>query len=82
MRTERTPGRLPDPEAFTKAFGVGADPKKIDPVDACGVALAAVQGLQERMLEQNRELARVQADLAQARARLGRLQAAALNERK
>ena len=39
----------PMAEEFHAAFGLGSDPRTIGTVDADGVALAAIQGLLERM---------------------------------
>jgi hypothetical protein len=46
----------PMAEAFHQEFGLGADRERIATVDADGVALAAVQGLAERLDEETRDL--------------------------
>ena len=65
----------PVAQDFYAAFGLGADDTHIAPLDASGVALAAIQGL----YQQNQEL---RAENAQLRARLDELEArlAALEE--
>jgi hypothetical protein len=55
----------PMAEDFHAAFGLGGDDKTISSVDASGVALAAIQGLNEKLEAENAEL----------RARLDRLEA-------
>jgi hypothetical protein len=56
---------------FHAAFNLGADDKHIATVDADGVALAAIQGLNQRLTE---ELKRRDAELAELKARLNRLE--------
>jgi trimeric autotransporter adhesin len=53
----------PVAQDFSAAFNLGADDKTISTVDADGVALAAIQGLYQMTVEQNRELARQVAEL-------------------
>jgi len=64
----------PMAQDFHAAFGVGPDDKHIATVDADGVALAAIQGLNRKVEEQERSLKardeqieRFQADLAELR---------------
>jgi hypothetical protein len=45
----------PMAQDFRAAFGLGTDDKTIATVDVDGVALAAIQGLYQMMLEQNRQ---------------------------
>jgi hypothetical protein len=54
----------PMAEDFHQAFGLGADDKHIAPADQAGVALLAVQGLNQVVQEKDREIA----DLKQANA--------------
>ena len=53
----------PMAEDFHEAFGLDADEEHITTVDADGVALAAIQGLAERLNEENRRLRERVADL-------------------
>jgi hypothetical protein len=46
----------PTAQDFSAAFRVGGDPRRIGTVDADGVALAAIQGLNELVREQERAL--------------------------
>lgn len=64
----------PMAQDFHAAFGVGLDDRHIATVDADGVALAAIQGLNQKLHEKESELAEMKARLA----RLERL----LDERK
>jgi hypothetical protein len=56
---------------FHAAFGVGPDDKHISMVDADGVALAAIQGLNQKLTE---ELQRRDAENAALKARLEKLE--------
>ena len=49
----------PMAQDFHAAFGTGRDDKHITSMDADGVALAAIQGLNEIVLEKNEELSRL-----------------------
>jgi hypothetical protein len=53
----------PMAQDFHAAFGVGADDKHIATVDADGVALAAIQGLNQKLEEQRAENAELKARL-------------------
>jgi Chaperone of endosialidase len=46
----------PMAQDFRSAFNLGADDKHIDMIDANGVTMAAIQGLYQMSLEQNKEL--------------------------
>ena len=46
----------PMAQDFATAFGLGADPTRIDSVDACGVAMAAIQALHQRVQALEAEL--------------------------
>ena len=46
----------PMAQDFSKSFGVGENDTTISTIDADGVALAAIQGLNARLLERNAEL--------------------------
>lgn len=65
----------PTAQDFRAAFGLGADEVTIGTVDADGVALAAAQALDARTLEQQRRIEALQAENADLRARLERLEA-------
>ncbi len=71
-----TPHLGPVAQDFHARFGLGADDKHIATVDADGVALAALQGLNQK-LEQR--LAQKDQELAQLRARLDRIEQALLS---
>ena len=53
-----TPHLGPVAQDFHAAFGLGVDDKHIATVDADGVALAAIQGLNEKLEAENRDLNR------------------------
>ena len=61
----------PMAQDFHAAFGMGDNNKTIGPRDANGVALAAIQGLNQKLQE---ELGSVRADNAALKARLDRLE--------
>ena len=61
----------PIAEDFKQAFGLAGDGKSIPTVDADGVALAAIQGLNAKLEEEN---ATLRAHLADVSARLTRLE--------
>jgi hypothetical protein len=61
----------PMAQDFRAAFGLGADERHIATVDADGVALAAIQGLNQKLQE---ELGSVRAENAELKARLERLE--------
>jgi hypothetical protein len=55
----------PMAQDFRAAFGLGADDKHIATVDADGVALAAIQGLNEKVEEQRTELKQKQTEITE-----------------
>jgi hypothetical protein len=55
----------PMAQDFRAAFGTGTDDKHIATVDADGVALAAIQGLNQKLEEQKAENAELKAQLAE-----------------
>ena len=57
----------PMAQDFQAAFGLGADDKSIATVDADGVALAAIQGLDEITKSQAAEIAALRRQLAELR---------------
>jgi len=57
----------PMAQDFRAAFGTGMDEKHIATVDADGVALAAIQGLNEKLEEQRAENAELKQQLAELR---------------
>jgi hypothetical protein len=63
----------PMAQDFHAAFGLGEDARRISTVDADGVALAAIQGLNARL---EAEVATLAAENARLEARLARLEAA------
>jgi hypothetical protein len=64
----------PMAQDFAAAFGVGEDDKHIATVDADGVALAAIQGLNRKVEEQRSQLEQKQTEITELRARLERLE--------
>jgi hypothetical protein len=58
----------PMAQDFAAAFGLGADDRRIHAVDASGVALAAIQGLQRLVQAQARQLEALAAEVASLRA--------------
>jgi hypothetical protein len=50
-------------EDFHQAFGLGADDKHIAPADQAGVALLAVQGLNQVVQEKDKEIAELRSRL-------------------
>ncbi|HEY5909173.1 MAG TPA: tail fiber domain-containing protein [Verrucomicrobiae bacterium] len=62
---ETTPHFGPMAQDFHAAFGLGTDDKHIATVDADGVALAAIQGLNQKMEAENAELKKRVAQLEQ-----------------
>ena len=63
----------PTAQDFRAAFGLGLDDKSIATVDADGVALAAIQGLDRKVETENAALRRENADLREHLERLERL---------
>jgi hypothetical protein len=61
----------PMAQDFHAAFGLGSDDKHIATVDADGVALAAIQGLNQKL---NGEVAQLRTENAELKARLQRLE--------
>ena len=67
----QTPHIGPTAQGFSAAFKVGPDDKHIDTLDANGVALAAIQGLNNKLTE---ELKQKQTEIMELRQRLDRLE--------
>jgi hypothetical protein len=65
---------------FRAAFGLGTDDKHITTVDADGVALAAIQGLNLRLEEKEAEIRALRQDNASLEARLAALEEAITKE--
>ena len=65
----------PMAQDFHAAFGLGHDDKTISMLDAQGVALAAIQGLNARVEEQRRELAELRERVTAAESLRGELAA-------
>jgi hypothetical protein len=63
-----TPHVGPVAQDFHAAFGLGADDKHIATVDADGVALAAIQGLNQRLNEQEAEIQELKRVIAELKA--------------
>lgn len=64
----------PVAQDFHRAFSVGTDDKHISTVDADGVALAAIQGLNQKVEEQAAELRGKEAELRTVKQRLNDLE--------
>lgn len=71
-REENPPVRHMGPMAqdFAAAYRLGADDKTINPVDANGVALAAIQGLYELVREKDAEIDALKARLSRIESKL------------
>jgi hypothetical protein len=65
----------PMAQDFFAAFQVGEDEKHISTVDADGVALAAIQGLNEKVEEQRAELKQKQTEISELKESVAVLQA-------
>ena len=52
----------PMAQDFAEAYGLGSDDKRINPLDANGVALAAIQGLYAEVQELRKRLAALEAE--------------------
>jgi hypothetical protein len=65
-RSDRWGARHMGPTAqdFAASFGLGRDEKSIATVDADGVALAAIQGLYQMMREKDRQIEKLQSQVA------------------
>ncbi|HEU5125484.1 MAG TPA: tail fiber domain-containing protein [Verrucomicrobiae bacterium] len=63
FKAETTKHLGPMAQDFYTAFGVGSDDKHIATVDADGVALAAIQGLNQKLQQKETELAELKARL-------------------
>ena len=61
---------------FRAAFNLGADDKHIDLIDANGVTMASVQVLYQMMLEKDREIKQLRAQVLQQRAQLNQVRRA------
>jgi hypothetical protein len=75
FKTEAGIGHLgPMAQDFREAFDLGADDKHIATVDADGVALAAIQGLNQKVEQQRAELNGRQTEIDDLKQRLARLE--------
>jgi trimeric autotransporter adhesin len=63
-----TPHLGPMAQDFHAAFGLGTDDKHIATVDADGVALAAIQGLNQKLEEKDAEIQQLRQSLAELKA--------------
>ena len=66
----------PMAQDFKAAFNLGNDDKRITSIDADGVALAAIQGLNQKLNERNFELAELRKQNADLESRLAELETA------
>jgi hypothetical protein len=76
-----TPHLGPVAQDFHAAFGVGPDDKHIATVDADGVALAAIQGLNQKVEEQRVELKQKETEITKLQQRLEALEKIILNQK-
>lgn len=67
-QTRETVHLGPMAEDFAAAFGLGEDDRSISTVDAAGVALAAIQGLHERLRQKECDIEALRTELASLRA--------------
>lgn len=63
----------PVAQDFATAFGLGADDKHIAPLDSSGVALAAVQGLNDVVKEKDAEIRELRRSVAELKSRVDSL---------
>jgi hypothetical protein len=68
LRFKSLPGALI--QDFHTAFSLGADDKHIATVDADGVALPAIQGLNQKVEDQRAELKQKQTEITELKQRL------------
>ncbi|MEO8740656.1 MAG: hypothetical protein ABI537_13275, partial [Casimicrobiaceae bacterium] len=61
----------PMAQDFRAAFGLGETDTGISTVDADGVALAAIQGLNQKLLQKDREIGQLRRKLQAIEAKLG-----------
>lgn len=74
-KTEPTQAHLgPVAQDFRAAFELGADDRHIATVDEGGVALAAIQGLNQKLEEQRGELKQKETEITELKQRLERLE--------
>jgi hypothetical protein len=66
----------PMAQDFAATFGLGADDRHLAPADVAGVALAAIQALDQRLQQRDAELAKLRARNDELAARLKALEAA------
>ena len=66
----------PMAQDFSAAFSLGRDDKHIDLIDASGVTMASVQALYQMMLEKDRQIQQLQAELNQVKRAIRRGRAA------
>ena len=67
----------PMAQDFHAAFGLGISDKLIDTIDPDGVALAAIQGLNEKLGEKDAEIAAMQSELSALKEQVAALVAVA-----
>jgi len=70
-KAKETPHIGPVAQDFAAAFGVGENEASITTIDADGVALAAIQGLNQKLTE---EVINVRAESAELKKRLAQLE--------
>jgi trimeric autotransporter adhesin len=73
-RSEGVPHIGPMAQDFYAAFGLGADDKHIATIDADGVALAAIQGLNQKVEDLQAEVQQRAAENAELKARVEKLE--------
>jgi hypothetical protein len=65
---------------FHAAFGLGKDDRHINPMDAAGISMAAIQGLYEIVKQQDAELESLRTENAEMKARLEALERTVLGK--
>jgi hypothetical protein len=60
----------PMAQDFREAFGLGKDERRISSMDTSGVALAAIQGLNEKLQEKESRIQQIEAELKEIRRRI------------
>lgn len=65
----------PFAEDFSRTFALGSDARRLSPLDVAGVALVAIQGLEEQVASQTDEIAALREERTELAARLAALEA-------
>jgi spore coat protein U-like protein len=71
----------PMAQDFRAAFNLGADDKHIDLIDANGVTMASIQALYQMMLEKDKEIEQLRAQVTQQQAQLNQVKRPIMRKR-